>query len=102
MKVVFDENFFDEIDHFHPNFDESVPNPLVHSSRLHVHIRERNFTFFGHTRAIYQQHQHSATVHLVDTISFVHASKIVFTHRFMMGNTSTAFTDSRTNQRCNL
>ena len=26
MKVVFDENFFDEIDHFHPNFDESVPN----------------------------------------------------------------------------
>ena len=28
MKVVFDENFFDEIDHFHPNFDESVPNPF--------------------------------------------------------------------------
>ena len=27
MKVVFDEIFFDEIDHFHPNFDESVPNP---------------------------------------------------------------------------
>ena len=26
MKVVFDENFFDEIDHFHPNFDESEPN----------------------------------------------------------------------------
>ena len=26
MKVVFDENGFDEIDHFHPNFDESVPN----------------------------------------------------------------------------
>ena len=26
MKVVFDETFFDEIDHFHPNFDESVPN----------------------------------------------------------------------------
>ena len=26
MKVVFDEKFFDEIDHFHPNFDESVPN----------------------------------------------------------------------------
>ena len=26
MKVVFDENFFDEIDHFHPNFDESVPD----------------------------------------------------------------------------
>ena len=22
MKVVFDENLFDEIDHFHPNFDE--------------------------------------------------------------------------------
>ena len=20
------KNFFDEIDHFHPNFDESVPN----------------------------------------------------------------------------
>ena len=28
MKVVFDENFFDEIDHFHPNFDESVPNQV--------------------------------------------------------------------------
>ena len=27
MKVVFDEIFFDEIDHFRPNFDESVPNP---------------------------------------------------------------------------
>ena len=26
MKVVFDETFFDEIDHFRPNFDESVPN----------------------------------------------------------------------------
>ena len=26
MKVVFDEKFFDEIDHFHPNFDESMPN----------------------------------------------------------------------------
>ena len=26
MKVVFDENVFDEIDHFHSNFDESVPN----------------------------------------------------------------------------
>ena len=26
MKVVFDENVFDENDHFHPNFDESVPN----------------------------------------------------------------------------
>ena len=26
MKVVFDESGFDEIDHFHPNFDESVPN----------------------------------------------------------------------------
>ena len=26
--MVFDENFFDEIDHFHPNFDESVPNRL--------------------------------------------------------------------------
>ena len=26
IKVVFDENVFDEIDHFHPNFDESVPN----------------------------------------------------------------------------
>ena len=29
MKVIFDEIFFDEIDHFHPNFDESVPNPRV-------------------------------------------------------------------------
>ena len=28
-KVVFDENFFDEIDPIHPNFDESVPN-LTH------------------------------------------------------------------------
>ena len=28
MKMVFDENFFDEIDHFHPNFDESVPDRL--------------------------------------------------------------------------
>ena len=28
MKVVFDENVFDEIDHFRPNFDESVPNRL--------------------------------------------------------------------------
>ena len=27
MKVVFDENVFDENDHFHPNFDESAPNP---------------------------------------------------------------------------
>ena len=26
MKVVFDENVFDEIDHFHPNFDESEPD----------------------------------------------------------------------------
>ena len=26
MKVVFDENLFDEIGHFHPNVDESVPN----------------------------------------------------------------------------
>ena len=26
MKVVFDDSFFDEIDHFHPNFDESEPN----------------------------------------------------------------------------
>ena len=26
MKVVFDENVFNDIDHFHPNFDESVPN----------------------------------------------------------------------------
>ena len=34
MKVVFDENFFDEIDHFHPNFDESVPDP----SRVHFTI----------------------------------------------------------------
>ena len=33
MKVVFDENFFDEIDHFHPNFDESVPNQTPMGSR---------------------------------------------------------------------
>ena len=39
MKVVFDERvfdefFFDEIDHFHPNFDESVPNrPLAVGSQ---------------------------------------------------------------------
>ena len=32
IKVVFDENFFDEIDHFHPNFDESVPNLRRHGS----------------------------------------------------------------------
>ena len=33
MKVVFDESGFDEIDHFHPDFDESVPNPRTrHSS----------------------------------------------------------------------
>ena len=32
MIVVFDENVFDEIDHFHPNFDESVPNPRSHHS----------------------------------------------------------------------
>ena len=34
MKVAFDESGFDEIDHFHPNFDESVPNrsqPLFHN-----------------------------------------------------------------------
>ena len=29
MKVVFDENVFDEIDHFHPNFDESVLDPWL-------------------------------------------------------------------------
>ena len=29
MKVVFDENFFDEIDHFHPHFDETAPNRHV-------------------------------------------------------------------------
>ena len=27
MKVVLDENFWDEKRHFHPNLDESVPNP---------------------------------------------------------------------------
>ena len=32
MKVVFDENVFDENDHFHPNFDESVPYQVVASS----------------------------------------------------------------------
>ena len=48
--MVFDENVFDEIDHFHPNFDESVPN--LFSSRgfrkgsattqcdAHVHVGE--------------------------------------------------------------
>ena len=30
MKVVFDEIFFDEIDHCHPNFDESVLNLQHH------------------------------------------------------------------------
>ena len=34
MKVVFDENVFDEIDHFHPNFDESAPNPYTHPLAL--------------------------------------------------------------------
>ena len=36
MKVVFDEFFFDEIDHFHPNFDESVPdqNPILQSKTV--------------------------------------------------------------------
>ena len=33
MKVVFVEIFFDEIDHFHPNFDESVPNRARHPDR---------------------------------------------------------------------
>ena len=42
MKVVFDENVFDEIDHFHPNFDESVPNPLVHGSWVTVQRRTLN------------------------------------------------------------
>ena len=27
MKVVLDENFWDEKTHFHPNLDETVPNP---------------------------------------------------------------------------
>ena len=27
MKVVFDENGFDQSDHVYPNFDESVPYP---------------------------------------------------------------------------
>ena len=29
MKVVFDEKVFDEIDHFHPNFNESEPNRFL-------------------------------------------------------------------------
>ena len=33
MKVVCDENSFDEIDHFHPNFDESAPNQPHNESR---------------------------------------------------------------------
>ena len=33
--MVFDENFFDEIDHFHPNFDESVPNPSFPTTTPH-------------------------------------------------------------------
>ena len=33
MKVVFDENLFDEIDHFHPSFDESVPNRVQHCNQ---------------------------------------------------------------------
>ena len=37
MNVVFDENFFNEIDHFHPNFDESVPNPSRTTSFLGDH-----------------------------------------------------------------
>ena len=31
MKVVFDEHFFDEIVHFHLNFDESVLNLFLGS-----------------------------------------------------------------------
>ena len=31
MKVV-----FDAIDHFHPNFDESVPNPMNHKRHEEV------------------------------------------------------------------
>ena len=30
MKVVLDENFWDEKRHFHPNLDESVPNWFLH------------------------------------------------------------------------
>ena len=33
MKVVLDENFWDEKRHFHPNLDESVPNPLFNVTR---------------------------------------------------------------------
>ena len=36
MKMVFDESGFDEIDHFHPNFDESAPNP---ARALEIHPR---------------------------------------------------------------
>ena len=44
MKVDLDgfwENGFDEIDHFHPNFDKSVPNPggQVSSSRISRCVR---------------------------------------------------------------
>ena len=35
--MVFDESDFDEIDHFHPNFDESVPN-LLFTSGCVLHV----------------------------------------------------------------
>ena len=53
MKVVFDENFFDEIDHFHPNFDESVPNPKFRSfSSLSRHRFAVSVSLWGSSRGI--------------------------------------------------
>ena len=37
MKVVFDENFFDEIDHFHPNFDPYLTRDNM-GNWEHVHV----------------------------------------------------------------
>ena len=45
MKVVFDENVFDEIDHFHPNFDESVPNRTA-LCRTALRRTAQNFALF--------------------------------------------------------
>ena len=47
MKVVFDgnvfdENVFDEIDHFHPNFDESAPNRAYELHFLKFDGKQRN------------------------------------------------------------
>ena len=44
MKVVFDENVFDEIDHFHPNFDESVPNRVFLLLYTTLDLRSEHLT----------------------------------------------------------